>query len=59
MIIRRGGGGGGWGGGGVGADYILKCIFFNENAWISIKISLKFVTKGSIDNKSALVHIMA
>ena len=25
------------------ADDILICIFFNENVWISIKISLKFV----------------
>ena len=25
---------------------IFKCIFLNENAWISIKISLKFVPKG-------------
>ena len=33
--------------------------FFNENIWISIKISLKFVPKGPINNISALVHIMA
>ena len=26
-------------------DYILKCIFLNENVWISIKISLKFDPK--------------
>ena len=32
-------------------DNIFKCIFFNENIWISITISLKFVPKGSIDNK--------
>ena len=25
------------------ADDIFKCIFLNENVWISIKISLKFV----------------
>ena len=25
------------------ADGIFKCIFLNENAWISLKISLKFV----------------
>ena len=25
------------------ADDIFKCLFFNENVWISIKISLKFV----------------
>ena len=28
------------------ADDILKCIFFNENAWIPIEISLKFVLPG-------------
>ena len=41
------------------ADDILKCIFLNENAWILIKISLKFVPKGPIDNIPALVQIMA
>ena len=40
-------------------DDILKCIFLNENAWISIKISLKFVLKGPISNIPALVQIMA
>ena len=40
-------------------DDIFKCIFLNENIWISIKISLKFVPKGSINNISALVQIMA
>ena len=34
------------------ADAILKCIFLNENVWILIEISLKFVPKGSIDNIS-------
>ena len=38
---------------------ILKCIFLNENVWISIKISLKFVLKGPITNIAALVQIMA
>ena len=33
--------------------------FFNENAWISLKISLKFVPKVQIDNIRALVQIMA
>ena len=37
------------------ADDILKYIFLNENARISIKISLKFVPKGPIDNNPALV----
>ena len=40
-------------------DNTFKCIFFNENVWISIKISLKFVPKGSINNIPALVQIMA
>ena len=38
---------------------IFKCIFVNENAIISMKISLKFIPKGSIDNIPALVQIMA
>ena len=38
---------------------ILKCIFLNENVWISIKISLKFVHKSPINNIPALVQIMA
>ena len=42
------------------ADDIFKCIFLNENVWILIKISLKFVPKGSINNYiPALVQIMA
>ena len=40
-------------------DDIFKCIFLNENIWISIKISLKFVPKGPINNIPALVQIMA
>ena len=40
-------------------DDIFKCIFLNENAWISLKISLKFVPKVRINNIPALVHIMA
>ena len=40
-------------------DDIFKCIFLNENAWISIKISLKFVPKGPINKIPALVQIMA
>ena len=38
---------------------IFKCIFLNENCCILIKISLKYVLKGSIDNNPALVQIMA
>ena len=41
------------------ADDTFKCIFLNENAWISIKISLKFVSIGPIKNIPALVQIMA
>ena len=41
------------------ADDIFKCIFLNENAWISLKISLKFVRKVRINNIPALVRIMA
>ena len=40
-------------------DDIFKRIFFNENVWISLKISLKFVPKGPIINIPALVQIMA
>ena len=40
-------------------DDIFKCIFLNENIWISIKISLRFVLKGPINNIPALVQIMA
>ena len=41
------------------ADDTFKCIFLNGNVWIPIKISLKFVPKGRINNISALVQIMA
>ena len=41
------------------ADDIFKCIFLNENVWIPIKIWLKFVPKGRINNMPALVQIMA
>ena len=41
------------------ADDIFKCIFFNKNIWIPIKISLKFVPTGPINNIPALVQIMA
>ena len=41
------------------ADDIFKCIFLNENVWILINISLKFVPKRSIDHIPALVQIMA
>ena len=41
------------------ADDTFKCIFLNENDGISIKISLKFVLGSPIDNKPALVQVMA
>ena len=41
------------------AGDIFKCIFLNENVWIRIKISLKFVPKGPINNIPAMVQIMA
>ena len=41
------------------ADDVLKCIFLNENVWISLKISLTFAPKGPINNIPALVQIMA
>ena len=37
----------------------LKCIFLNENVWISLKIPLKFVPRGPFNNIPALVQIMA
>ena len=41
------------------ANNLLKCIFLSENVWDTIKISLKFVPKGPIDNIPVLVQIMA
>ena len=40
-------------------DDIFKCIFLTENVIISIKISLKFVPKGSMNNILTLLQIMA
>ena len=39
------------------ADDIFKRIFFNENVWISLNISLKFVTGGQNHNIPALIQI--
>ena len=36
-------------------DDIFKCIFLDENVLISIKISLKFVPNGQINNIPSLV----
>ena len=41
------------------ADDIFKWIFSNENVWIAVTISLKFVPEGPINNIPALVQIMA
>ena len=41
------------------ADDTFKRILLNENVRTSIKISLKFVPKGPINNNLALVQIMA
>ena len=40
-------------------DDTFKRIFLNENVWMSIEISLKFVPKVPINNIPALVQIMA
>ena len=40
-------------------DGLLKCIFLNKNILISIKMSLKFVRKGPINNIPVFVQIMA
>ena len=39
-------------------DAISRCIFLNENAWIPVKISLKYVPKSPINNIPTLVQIM-
>ena len=41
------------------ADDIFQSIFFDEDIWIWIKISVKFVHKGSFNNMTVLVQIMA
>ena len=41
------------------SDNIFKHIFFDENVWISLKISLGFVPRVWINNIPALVQIMA
>ena len=40
-------------------DNSFKCIFLNDNEWILLRISLKFVPRVQIDNIPALVQIMA
>ena len=41
------------------ADDIFKCIFAVEKFYIVILVSFKFVPMGSIDNKWALIQVMA
>ena len=41
------------------ADDIFKWMFLNENVWIPVIFSLKFVPQGPINNIPALVQIMA
>ena len=41
------------------ADDIFKRIFLNENVWILIEFSPKFVPEGPIDNIPSVVQIMA
>ena len=41
------------------ANDVFKCNFLNENVWIPIKNSLKFVPKCPINNLPALIQIMA
>ena len=41
------------------ADDNFKCIFLNESDKIPIQILLTFVLRSTIDNKSALVQVMA
>ena len=41
------------------ADDAFKCIFLNENSWILIKCSLKFVPRGTIIYIPALAQVMA
>ena len=40
-------------------DDIFRSIFMNEQFYISIRIALKFVHKGPIDNTPALAQLMA
>ena len=40
-------------------DNVIKSIFLQKKFCISIQISLKFVPRGPVDNKWALVQLMA
>ena len=41
------------------ADDIFNCIFLNENDRIPIQISLEYVLRSPIEDKPALVQVMA
>ena len=41
------------------ADDIFNYIFLNENDRIPIHISLKYVPMSPVDNKTALIQVMA
>ena len=40
-------------------DDIFKCIFLNDNNKIQIQISLKFIPRSPMADKTALVQVMA
>ena len=40
-------------------DNIFKYTSFDENVWIAIEISLKFIPKGPFNNIPALDQVMA
>ena len=41
------------------AGILADCTFLNEKFWILIQLLLKFIPKGPIGNKTALVQVMA
>ena len=43
----------------ISTDDFFKCISLNENDKTPIQIPLKFVPRSPIDNKPALVQVMA
>ena len=40
-------------------ENIFKCIFLNENVWISLKVLLKYVSQDPFNNIPALVQMVA
>ena len=40
------------------ADDIFEYVSFSEKFWMSIEIMLKFVPKGPVDKKSAVIVVM-